>query len=374
MLRKRYIEYILNPVLGFFPFMLYAILHIVLEQEQLALFSTLAICILGELCFHLFLKTRLLGLTFIISGLAISLTTVIWITIQNYIINHNFYIIICEAFIVTICRLMLISKKYISLHVLKKRNIRQRVFLDNAYFAISIIQPILIIHLFCVLISLFFIYPDSKFYNTVCLILYSITPILIVILTHIIYELFRINAFESRLKKEEWLPIVSDKGEVTGKIAKSVSMNMKNRFMHPVVRIVLVNGQHIYLQKRDSDNSFNPDKFDYPFEKFVLFNHQINIAVKNSISNILNCDSEDFKFNFLLKYVFDNENTKRLIFLFVIEIDSEDSLPKNSKLNGKFWSIKQIEDSFSDDIFSDCFELEYEYVKNKVLLKDNNIG
>lgn len=374
MLRKRYINSILNPVIGFFPFMLYAILHAVMDKEQSALLLSLASCIVGELIFNIFLKTRILGISFIICGLAILLTTFIWMIGQNYIIYTNFYIIICEIFIVFFCKSISICKKYITFYTLKKKNLKQRPFLNRVYFAISIIQPIFIIHLLCALSCRFLFYPDNQFYDTINLIIYSIFPAFNVVFTLIIYESVRIKAFEPRFKKEEWLPIVSDKGEVTGKIAKSVSINMKNRYMHPVVRVALICKQQIYLQKREHDDSFNPDKFDYPFEKFVLFNHQINIAVNNSIAQVMNCDPQDFEFSFLLKYVFNNENTKRLIFLFVLEIDSEDLLPNNHKLNGKFWSIKQIEDSFSDNIFCDCFELEYEYVKNKVLLKDRNAG
>ena len=41
------------------------------------------------------------------------------------------------------------------------------------------------------------------------------------------------------------------------------------------------------------------------------------------------------------------------------------------KLNlegGKLWSATQIEDNIGTGIFSECFELEFEYLKNTLLL------
>lgn len=366
MYHKRWIEYIITPVIGFFPFFLYALLRITLEQEFLPLVIAFTAAMTGQVCFYLSPNTRVLSTTFIISGLALLATSVIWAFTQNYHNNRNFYIIICEIILVIICKLVLISKKYVNLYIFKRRSIKLRALLDNLYFSISIIQPILVLHLFCILISMFFVRPGS-YHTTLSFYLYSIIPISIVILTYIIYELFRANAFVARFKKEEWLPIISEKGEVTGKIAKSVSLNMKNKFMHPVVRIALICNKQLYLQKRNSKNHIDPGKFDYPFEKYVLFNHQINIAVKNSVAQLLGTQHE-LSFKFLLKYTFENEETKRLNFLYVISIDDESSLPANHKLKGKFWTVKQIEESFADNIFSECFELEFEYIKNKFLI------
>lgn len=71
---------------------------------------------------------------------------------------------------------------------------------------------------------------------------------------------------------------------------------------------------------------------------------------------------------FLLKYVFENENTKRLIFLFVANVEDESMIKRRGKMTGKFWTVKQLEEGFADEIFSECFELEFEYLKNMVLI------
>jgi hypothetical protein len=182
----------------------------------------------------------------------------------------------------------------------------------------------------------------------------------------IIYEEVKTRNIISRLKREEWLPIVNESGEVTGRIAKSVSLKMKNRFMHPIVRVALIHDNELYLQQRPTDDVLAPMAYDHPFEKYMLFNHEINIAVRNSISRLLGM--QELPFNFLLKYVYENENTKRLVFLFLSQIENEEQLCSIRSLHGKFWTMKQIEESLSDDnVFSECFKLEYEYLRNTVL-------
>ena len=143
-----------------------------------------------------------------------------------------------------------------------------------------------------------------------------------------VYQVLKISNLVARLRKEEWIPIVTEKGEVTGKIAKNVSINMKNKFLHPVVRVALISNSKVYLQERPLNDILNPGKLDYPFEKYMLFNHEINLAARNSIRKMVG-DEIDFSIKFLLKYVFENEDTRRLIFLFTANIDDEDLIKRN---------------------------------------------
>ncbi len=92
------------------------------------------------------------------------------------------------------------------------------------------------------------------------------------------------------------------------------------------------------------------------------------MAEKTQFSDI------DISINFLLKYVFENDNTRRLIFLFVANLEDEFKIRREGNMKGKFWTIKQLEDGFVDEIFSECFELEFEYLKNMVLAPSDAFG
>jgi uncharacterized membrane protein len=188
----------------------------------------------------------------------------------------------------------------------------------------------------------------------------------IMLLIILLMEEGRLFILRRRLVGEEWLPVVTDQGVVTGRVAKSITKDMKNRFMHPVVRVALIYRGSIYLQERDHTRLLNPGMLDYPFEKYMQYNDEIDETVRRSISQ--ECGSIAVPLRFLLKYTFENETTKRLIFLYVSDITDEVIFNSLNLRGGKLWSEAQIEDNMGTGIFSECFELEFEYLKNTVLL------
>lgn len=188
----------------------------------------------------------------------------------------------------------------------------------------------------------------------------------IIMLIILLLEVGRLFILRHRLVYEEWLPVVTEQGDVTGRVAKSISKDMKNHFMHPVVRVALIYKGSIYLQERDHTRLLDPGKLDYPFEKYMQYNDEIDETVRRCISQ--QCGNNDIPLRFLLKYTFENETTKRLVFLYVSDIADEATFNSLNLKGGKLWSERQIEDNMGTGIFSECFELEFEYLKNTVLL------
>lgn len=188
----------------------------------------------------------------------------------------------------------------------------------------------------------------------------------VIILLVILLESARLYLVNKKLYKEEWLPVVTESGDVTGKVAKSITKDLKNRFMHPVVRVALIFKGNIYLRERDASRLLNPGLLDYPFEKYMQYNHEIDESVHNSISR--ECGSKNIPLRFLLKYTFKNDTTKRLIFLYVSDIEDEELFNSLHLSGGKLWTESQIEDNMGTGLFSECFELEFEYLKNTILL------
>ena len=66
--------------------------------------------------------------------------------------------------------------------------------------------------------------------------------------------------------------------------------------------------------------------------------------------------------------MFENEDTKRLVFLYVSDIEDEELFDSLRLEGGKLWTEAQIEDNLGTMLFSECFEMEYEYLKNTILL------
>lgn len=362
-------KYISNPVIGLLPFILFIILHAIHVNDFYALAISIGFAILGEIIVRTYFKSREYSITFYVSGIALLTTLIVWLLTSKHFSLYNTYLIICEVTIIVTFMILRATKTYIALRFFRQKSSMQKVLLNEFYAAAALIQYGLTLHIFSIMLYRQFVIKQENTYS-VDTIAFSVIP-LIILISIGIYQAYRTSTLASKLKKEEWLPIVTEKGEVTGKIAKSVSMNMKNRFLHPVVRVALVSNSKVYLQERLKSDILCPKKLDYPFEKYMLFNHEINLSARNSIRQMLG-DTIDVSLKFVLKYVFENDNTKRLNFLFVVNVENEDDIKRSNLMTGKFWTIKQIEEGFADEILSECFELEFEYLKNMILLPSTN--
>lgn len=362
-------KYMTNPVIGLLPFVLFIFLYTLGVEIIYSLSISILSAIIGEILIRSYYKGRSLSITFYISGISLLTTLLIGFFTYKYFDKREAYIVLCEVFIVIMFMLLRTSKTYISAVFFRQKNLLQKALMNEYYNSASIIQYGLTFHIFGIMLYRQFFEKEDAV-GGLDVVLFSILPVLIILFVGI-YQVYEISSLSAKLKKEEWIPIVTEKGEVTGKIAKSVSLNMKNRFLHPVVRVALTSKTKVYLQERDVKDVLSPGKLDYPFEKYMLFNHEINLTARNSISKMVG-DNLDISIKFVLKYVFENDNTKRLNFLFVAEIDDEDKIKKNNLMTGKFWTIKQIEESFADEILSECFELEFEYLKNMVLMPSSS--
>ncbi len=371
MLSKGIKKHISNPAIGLLPFILFVVLHAVGVLEQYALLSGLLLSVVGEFCLRLYHNSRGFSITFYISGVSILATLILWFFVHRYVERPNTYVVMCEVFIVMSFMILRASKTYIAARFFRQKNLLQKALMNEFYDSATLIQYGLTLHVFIILFYRQF--SVSRLYaHKFDIIIFSVLPVIVILLIGA-YQILKVSSLSSKLRKEEWLPIVTEKGEVTGKIAKNVSFNMKNKFLHPVVRVALVSNSKVYLQERSLDDILNPKKLDYPFEKYMLFNHEINLAARNSIKHMVGEDI-DISINFLLKYVFENDNTRRLIFLFVANLEDEFKIRREGNMKGKFWTIKQLEDGFVDEIFSECFELEFEYLKNMVLAPSDAFG
>lgn len=365
MLFKGVKKYIINPSVGLLSSILYFIIFGITRDVPFSLIMAILFSLVGDVAIRLYSKTIICSVIFLINTVSFTLTLIIWYFLRDAGARNMIYIIFYEMTLFTSIVITRMLKPYIIMYIGRKKSGPVENTFLNEYFEIAqIIQYFVTFRLFVIIIYRF-VYEDTSTWKNWDTIFYFITPCILAS-SIIIYEIVKTRNIAKRLELEEWLPIVNESGEVTGRIARSVSSKMKNKFMHPVVRVALVHKGKLYLQKRPSDDSPAPDTYDHPFEKYMLFNHEINVAVKNSISKHLGV--QELPFSFLLKYVYENEDTKRLVLLFVSRIENEEQLESTKALRGKFWTMKQIEDSFGDDgVFSECFQLEYEYLKNTIL-------
>ena len=272
--------------------------------------------------------------------------------------------LIVEIIFVLLLIAMRILRTKIVFRLTKQANPNVKIYLGEAFRVAFLTQYGLSIHLLVILF--FYVFGVIPTYYLVSEMIIKLLVFKIILLTIIVMETTRLRILDKKLNKEEWLPIISEEGAVSGKIAKSVIKDMKSRYMHPVVRIALIYDGKLYLRERSMNYLLSPGKLDYPFEKYVLFEEVVDTALKKCIQKM--CGNVEIPLRFLLKYEFENKDVKRLILLYVSEIEDEALFNSLNLSDGKLWTPSQIDDNMGTDTFSECFELEYEYLKNMVLV------
>lgn len=345
-----------NPAFGLVPLFIFSIL-VGLVDTWVSTGVTLILSLAGyftvlkqnRLIYNISILVFTIGLVFSFSSFFISMQAV-----------GQFLVL--EIIFVLALITMRLSRKRIVMRLGKTRNQILRNYLQESFRVTFQTQYGLSIHLLLVL--LFFLFDgqvDTRERGT-----FILLGVQVLLLAIVLLEGVRLIILRHKLVEEEWLPVVSEQGHVTGRVAKSITKGLKNRFMHPVVRVALIYQGSIYLQERDPHRLLNPGALDYPFEKYMEFNEDIDNTVRQSVAE--ECGSNELPLRFLLKYTFENDITKRLIFLYVSLIEEEALFNSLNLKGGKLWTEAQITDNLNSNLFSECFELEFEYLKNTVLM------
>lgn len=344
-----------NPAFGLIPLLLFSILASFV-QMSVATGTTLLLSLAGflwvkkpvELIYKISLITFLI--VFILS---------LFFSMQTHVSN---FVIVEIIFLLSLIMARLLRSRIVTRSA-KKENVMTRNYIKETLRVAFQTQYGLSIHLLVVMLLLLLGAADPQGLDQRWILITAQAVLLAVIFI----ESARLHLLTKRLHKEEWLPVVNESGVVTGKVAKSITKDLKNRFMHPVVRVALICNGKIYLKERDQSRLLNPGLLDYPFEKYMQYDHEIDQSVHNSISR--ECGgAKHIPLRFLLKYTFENESTKRLIFLYVSDIEDEELFNSLRLSGGKLWTEEQIGDNMGTGLFSECFELEFEYLKNTILL------
>jgi len=169
------------------------------------------------------------------------------------------------------------------------------------------------------------------------------------------------------LHNEKWLPIIDESGTVHGKITYSQSINRKNAYLHPIVRIALIHKGRLFLNEKENMEANNKLCLDYPLERHVLYKETLDEAVTKTLeskgyNSELNC-----RCNYLFHYIHRSEKINRLVYFYICHIHDDSLLKKINLSTGKWWMRKQIKENLNTGLFSDFFEEEFEFLDSTVL-------
>lgn len=189
---------------------------------------------------------------------------------------------------------------------------------------------------------------------------------LVLFLFVVFYELIRVTLIRVKLFREEWWPILNEKGKMIGSIHNKTSLSDPTKYIHPIIRVMLIEDNRIFLQKRCQQDLVYPGYWDT-----ALSNHvKVNETVEQCISRTANerYGIKDLKPIFLSNYMHETDFEYHYAFLFVACKLPELEHNKDYIDHAKWWTVQQIEDNLSTDIFTENFLSEFELVKRSGLL------
>lgn len=182
-----------------------------------------------------------------------------------------------------------------------------------------------------------------------------------------LYEILRVQIIRSKLIKEEWWPIVSNQGKIVGSIQHLTSLHDEKKYMHPVVRVLLIDKSMVLLKKRPSNDPESPGLWDSSISNHVKMGETIEKCVDRSAEEKYALNN--FRFMYLSNYMVEGKNEKQYAFLFVSCLQTEYKLNPSTLDQTKWWTQRQIEDNIKDGIFSENFKLEFDLLQRSGLLE-----
>ena len=179
----------------------------------------------------------------------------------------------------------------------------------------------------------------------------------IIFAIYILYEIFTNKIKKNKMKKEEILPLVNQKGEIIGQAPRSDCHKTKN-LMHPVIHLHIFNSKNaIFLQKRAKHKLVQPEKWDTAVGGHVSLGETIEQALLKESKEELGLG--DINAKFYKTYVWKSTIETELVYIFIGYYNGKIKIDNNEVDDGKFWNKKEIDLSLKKNIFTENFEYEY---------------
>lgn len=183
----------------------------------------------------------------------------------------------------------------------------------------------------------------------------------IIFVVYFVFEFLRQKNRSRKLMKEEWVPLVSEQGNITGRAPRSVVHN-GSKLLHPVVHMHVLNSKkNILLQKRPPTKLIQPGKWDTTVGGHISAGEDIQQALKKEAYEEIGLGAFDAKF--LKLYKWESEAEMELVYLFITRNSNDFCIHSEEVDETRFWSMKQIEENLGSGIFTPNFEHEYQILK-----------
>lgn len=167
---------------------------------------------------------------------------------------------------------------------------------------------------------------------------------------------------KNNINNEEWLPLLNEKGDIVGKASRSICHSDK-KYLHPVVHLHVLNSNgEFFLQKRPL-HKVQPGKWDTAVGGHIAFGESVELSLQREALEEIGL--KDFNSTLVANYIWESEIEREFVFCFITSYNGEITINKDELLDGKFWSITDIEKNLGKEIFTPNFEKEYHLIIKK---------
>jgi len=171
----------------------------------------------------------------------------------------------------------------------------------------------------------------------------------------------------------EWFPVVDEEGNEISVAPRSVCHDGKSMLLHPVVHFHLFNKSgELFLQKRAMTKDLLPGKWDTSVGGHISPGEDAETALHRETAEEL--DLRSFKFSFLTRYIWQSSTERELVYSYSGFSDELPEINREEIDEGRFWSVKEIQDNLGKDIFTPNFEYEFKmlYAISSDIIKNQN--
>ena len=180
-------------------------------------------------------------------------------------------------------------------------------------------------------------------------------------------EIIRVYIIRLKLVREEWWPIVTTQGKIIGSIQHLTSIKDEKKYLHPIIRVLLIDNGMIFMQKRTSEDLIFPGFWDSAISNHVRMGETIEQCIERTTEE--RYALKGLKYMYLSNYISETPKEKHYSFLFV-SCQLEEINPNPTFIEQtKWWTQQQIEENLEKGIFTKNFEIEYELLKRSGLLE-----
>ncbi len=178
---------------------------------------------------------------------------------------------------------------------------------------------------------------------------------------YFLIELYRQKKKQKQLSNEEWVPLVDERGRITGQAPRSQVHN-GSKLLHPVVHLHVINhNKAILVQKRPMSKLIQPGKWDTAVGGHISVGETLEQALKKEAFEEIGL--VDFSAKMIKTYKWESEVETEMVYMFVTYDYKNFKVHSDEVEEARFWTKKQIENNFGKRVFTPSFELEFGILK-----------